>query len=140
MKALFDASALVAMISEEAQTAAALQALRDAEVRFTLDLAAAEIANALWRKQRAGLVPPGAVQAALSAALQSVDHVVATAPHAPAALDLALSVDHPVYDCLYAAAARALGATLVTGDARFARRLVEASASVSVRVLEGTPA
>lgn len=140
MKALFDASALVAMISEEAQTAAALQALRDAEVRFTLDLAAVEVANALWRKQRAGLVQRDAVGAALAAALQSIDEIVASAPHAPAGLDLALSLDHPVYDCLYAAAARALGATLVTGDARFARRLVDARASVSVRVLEGTPA
>lgn len=39
------------------------------------------------------------------------------------ALEIALELEHPVYDCLYIALAERIGATVVTADKRFLRAL-----------------
>jgi predicted nucleic acid-binding protein len=49
-----------------------------------------------------------------------------------AAFALALQINHPVYDCLYAVAARENSATLVTCDAKFAAKLDTAIYSVKL--------
>jgi predicted nucleic acid-binding protein len=49
-----------------------------------------------------------------------------------AAFALALEINHPVYDCLYAIAARENDATLITCDAKFAAKLDTAICSVKL--------
>ncbi len=49
--------------------------------------------------------------------------IIETSPYSAFALDLALQLNHSVYDCLYAVAARENNATLVTCDAKFAAKL-----------------
>lgn len=49
-----------------------------------------------------------------------VEHDDALERHA---LDIAIDLSHPVYDCLYVALALRTGRTLVTADARFLRAL-----------------
>lgn len=51
------------------------------------------------------------------------------------ALDLALELDHPVYDCIYLALAERTGRTLVTADARFARKAAATRYSDMVETL-----
>jgi|APTNR8051073442_1049403.scaffolds.fasta_scaffold03369_9 predicted nucleic acid-binding protein len=48
------------------------------------------------------------------------------------ALELALEINHSVYDCLYAVAAQKNGATLVTCDAKFAAKLNPANYQTQV--------
>ncbi len=52
------------------------------------------------------------------------------------ALDLALDLGHPVYDCLYLALAERTGRTLVTADGRFLRALRATPYATWVKPLE----
>lgn len=85
------------------------------------DLIAAELANLLWKKIGRSECDAGAAEAIL--ALWEVDRpqLVPSVLLAARALDLALALDHPVYDCLYLAAAVEYGATFATADRRLAR-------------------
>jgi predicted nucleic acid-binding protein len=86
------------------------------------ELIAAELANVLWKKVRRGEC--GAEEAGELLALFSVDapRLLETLPLAPRALELALRLGQPVYDCLYLAAAIENEASLATADAALARR------------------
>ena len=53
----------------------------------------------------------------------------------PEALILAGQLDHPVYDCLYVAAAVAVQAPFVTPDRKLHRKLSEAKATICRSVL-----
>ena len=68
------------------------------------DLVIAEFTNGIWKKIR----------------------------RAERALDLALALDHPVYDCLYLAAAIAHEASLVTADRTLARAARKVLAQVEI--------
>jgi predicted nucleic acid-binding protein len=58
-----------------------------------------------------------------------------TAPLAPRAVELALGLDHPVYDCFYLALAETEKAELVTADLRLEGRLRNKLWGASVRSL-----
>ena len=82
------------------------------------DCIVGEFANALFKKvRRAEIVA--------KQARQSVDIVttlinfVPTPALVPAALELSLSLDHPVHDCIFLTAAVQLEAPLVTADRKF---------------------
>lgn len=84
------------------------------------DLILAEVANLAWRKWRAREI--GREQALL--ALQMVGsfvEVAATALLAERAMEMALVLDHPAYDCFFLALAEELGTILITADARLAK-------------------
>ncbi len=80
---------------------------------------AAELANALWSKVRsAELTPseaPGLLERVLALNLEWADDGTL----AVAALHIAISLNHPVYDCVYLALAYQVGGILVTADTRF---------------------
>ena len=113
-----DASALVRII-EGAEAAAPLQeAVLKADLVLAPELMLTEVANALWRLQRAGQLEVDGLQRRLSRAVELVD-VIEPDRHLQAeALALACHLDHPVYDCLYLALARREAAVLVTADQR----------------------
>jgi len=54
---------------------------------------------------------------------------LSTPPLLTPAFALALEFNHPIYDCIYLAAALATGRTLVTADTRFAAKLPDAMRS-----------
>ena len=113
-----DASAVVRII-EGAEPAAPFQeALLQADLVLAPELMLTEVANALWRLQRAGQLEVDGLQRRLSRAVELVD-VIEPDRHLQAeALALACHLDHPVYDCLYLALARREAALLVTADKR----------------------
>ena len=90
-----------------------------------------EVANALWKAMRRGQFITGAFSEQLKSLPQLVT-MVAETPYMPRAFDLAKSLEHPVYDCVYLALAEALGQQLVTADTRFLRKL---DAHPALRVL-----
>jgi predicted nucleic acid-binding protein len=113
-----DASAVVRII-EGAEAAAPLQeAVLKADLVLAPELMLTEVANALWRLQRAGQLEVDGLQRRLIRAVELVD-VIEPDRHLQAeALALACHLDHPVYDCLYLALARREAAVLVTADQR----------------------
>jgi len=121
--ALFDASAIIPLLVDEEQTIPARAAWQASSQRMTIDLAGAEVANALWRKVKNNALSAETARAALSAFFAHSTRRLTTDADCAAALALAMRLDHPVYDCLYAIAAQREGARLVTADRRFADRL-----------------
>ena len=115
---VLDASAEVRII-EGAEAAAPFQeAVLKADLVLAPELMLTEVANALWRLQRAGQLEVDGLQRRLSRAAELVD-VIEPDRHLQAeALALACHLDHPVYDCLYLALARREAAVLVTADQR----------------------
>ncbi|MEA5474640.1 type II toxin-antitoxin system VapC family toxin [Synechococcus sp. CCY9201] len=115
---VLDASAVVRII-EGAEPAVRFQeAVLKADLVLAPELMLSEVANALWRLQRAGHLEADGLQERLSRAAELVD-VIEPDRHLQAeALALACHLDHPVYDCLYLALARREAAVLLTDDQR----------------------
>jgi len=88
------------------------------------DLLAIEMANLAWKKARRGEVSAEQASAICRSVPEVVGALLPSAPLLPAALDAALELGHPVYDCLYLAAAEVEEGELVTAD----RRLLGATA------------
>ena len=98
-----------------------------------------ECANIFWRKVRTQeLTGDEALdnmrllgEAPISIQPQSLDLDLA-------ALELAVALGHPVYDCLYLALTMRMNARLVTADRRF-QRVIESNSALSELLLEFEP-
>lgn len=112
-----DASVALKWVIEEPGSGAAADL--QGETLLAPDLWLIECANALWARVRKNLLS-AADAAALFARLEGAP--VRTMPsqlYVGEALQLAADLNHPVYDCLYLAAALREGAVVVTADQRF---------------------
>ena len=83
----------------------------------------AEVANALWVRQARGLLTVEEARLCLRELLAAPVEALPMADLVPVALDAAVALRHPAYDCCYLAAAKVHGCTLVTADGRLARRV-----------------
>jgi len=82
---------------------------------------AVELANVFWKKVRRGEMSADMVEEALGGFDQYFGRLISQRDILPRATDLALELDHPIYDCLYLACAELVHGGLVTAD----RRLIE---------------
>lgn len=85
------------------------------------DLVVAELGNALWkrlRRRECDLASAGSILALWKAERPPL---VPSSLLVERALSLAAELDHPVYDCLYVAAAVAFDASFATADRGLAR-------------------
>ena len=82
-------------------------------------LMASEVANALWRKARAGEIERADAAAAMGLLIDMPVRWNDDETVGADAVRLALALDHPVCDCVYLALAHRIGATMVTADRRF---------------------
>ncbi|BBK41064.1 hypothetical protein STVA_10840 [Allostella vacuolata] len=87
------------------------------------DLLFAEVANILWRKARLGQLAEAQLRMVPRHLAMAFDQVLPCAELAGDAVDLAMRLDHPAYDCFYLALALRLNAPLVSADDRLRRRL-----------------
>jgi len=116
--AVFDASVLVKLAIEEPHSGHAARLFGAVETAIAPDFASIECASALWKKRRYEGYDPTHLSEAFRL-LRLIDiAVVESAPLLDNALELALSLDHPVYDCIYLALAIQEDVPLVTADAR----------------------
>lgn len=115
-KLVLDASAVVRIIEGSASAAALQDAVLAADLVLAPELMLTEVANTLWRLQRAGQLEADSLQRRLSRAAELVDHIEPDRNLQPEALALATHLDHPVYDCLYLVLARREVATLLSAD------------------------
>ncbi len=95
----------------------------------------AEVANAIWKKQRRGEYARDADLATLPELFASLIQTIDESSMMARALQLAIDFDHAVYGCVYLAMAEALDSELITADVKFARTLAGTSAATRVRML-----
>ena len=107
-----------------AQAEELLDSCRRSEVRFLVpDLFWLELANALWKAVRKGVISPDNATSALSL-VHDLD--IATVPSlefVPHALELAMSLGRTVYDSLYVALAMHSKSVMITADEKLANAL-----------------
>ena len=109
-------------------------ALRDgAEALIAPDLIVAEVGSAVWKRARRKELSRGQAREAISLASGLLSQLHPIPPLAEHALELAIDLKHPIYDCFYLALALRENATLVTADARMSTAAKEAR--VKVRML-----
>jgi len=115
---VLDASAAVRLILGDPAAAAVAEQIREAAMVMAPELMLSEVANTLWKLQRADLLADLDPQQLLADARDLVDRVEPDRHLQAEALALACHHDHPVYDCLYLALARREAATLISLDRR----------------------
>ena len=115
---VLDASAVVRIIEGSSQAAAFTEAVASAELVLAPELMLTEVANTLWRLQRAGQLQAASLQMRLRRAADLVDHIEPDHTLQAEALALATHLDHPVYHCLYLVLARREVASLLSADQR----------------------
>jgi predicted nucleic acid-binding protein len=94
-----------------------------------------ECANIVWKKVRRGEMLRAAGDEALVLLSNGAIELIETRPLVEPALQLARELDHPVYDCLYLAAAAAVGGVAVTADRRLFDCTRETSAAARLQWL-----
>jgi len=121
---VLDASAAVRLIAGDPAAADLAALIREAPLVLAPELMLTELANTLWKLQRAEQLGGLETQQLLLDAHDLMDRVEPDRHLHAEALALACHLDHPVYDCLYLALARREAATLLTAD-RCLRQLAE---------------
>lgn len=114
-----DASVAAKWLLPEDGSDAARDLLAGTDALFVPEVAMVEVPGAVLRKMRAGLLDESEVRQCLalwSDLLRDLVRVIPTSMLLGDAIDIAISVLHPLIDCLYVAAAVQLGAGLVTAD------------------------
>ena len=97
---------------------------RAAAIRTTDDdlivpsLVYAEIGNAIWRAVIRGDVPVAEAHERLHVATAHYNRIVPLEALAERAIDLAVRLQHPIYDCFYMALAEREDCPLITADTR----------------------
>jgi predicted nucleic acid-binding protein len=90
------------------------------------DLLLLEVANVFRKKLADGLIQRDQATRGLTFISGQVDLVPGSPSLVAEALDLAIAIQHPVYDCLYLVLARRNDAKLATHDDHLRRRAVRA--------------
>ncbi|MDP2299057.1 MAG: type II toxin-antitoxin system VapC family toxin [Pseudolabrys sp.] len=94
----------------------------------------AEVGNAIWKAVRRGDLPRAESAMAIDLALSPFEQLTSVEELRVRALEIALELDHPIYDCFYLALAERERCPMVTAD----KRLLTAAKkfkSVEVRAL-----
>jgi predicted nucleic acid-binding protein len=116
MTTVVDASVAVKWVLPEADSdrAAAIRTTDDDLIAPSL--AYAEIGSAIWRAVFRGDVPAREAPENLQIAVAHYQRIVPLEEFAERAIELAISLRHPIYDCFYLALAERESAPLVTAD------------------------
>ena len=118
MSLIIDASVAVKWFVREDGHADALALLGSGEELQAPDLILGEVANTAWKKQRRGEITRDQAEAIAAALPHYFVRIWPSRDLATRALQLALDLDHPVYDGLYLACAEAADGTLISADQR----------------------
>lgn len=139
MKLIVDASVAVKWAIEEDGRDAARRLVSDEYELLAPDFALVEIGNILWKKVRRRELDHSQALKAGDEIGPTYDRLIPTAELTAQALGLALALDHPVYDCLYLAAAEHEEAALVTADKNLKNKVGNTRHAERVLLLGQTP-
>jgi predicted nucleic acid-binding protein len=115
---VLDASAALRLITQDPAAEDLAQQVEQMALVLAPELMLTEVANALWKLQRAGGLHSIDPQLLLADARDLVDQIEPDRTLQVEALALARHLNHPVYDCLYLALARREAAILLSTDQR----------------------
>ncbi len=134
MTLVVDASVAAKWVLPEAHSERA-NALRAAgEPVIAPDLVYAEIGNAVWKRAIRGEITVGIALEALATATGLFSKLVSIGSLAPHATELAIALEHPIYDCFYLALAEQERAPLITADKRLLAA-AKRTKNIAVRLL-----
>jgi predicted nucleic acid-binding protein len=123
---IVDASVAVKWVLPEADSERAAALRKPGDDLVAPSLVAAEIGNALWKSAMRGDIGKSEATAALPVALAHFALLVPVEELVTRAIELAINLRNPIYDCFYLALAERERASLVSADARLldaARRM-----------------
>lgn len=118
---IIDASVAIKWFVDEPDRPSARAWLDSDHQLVAPDFLRVEVANIAWKKTLRGEIAHAQASAILMALDEVFDWFEAANRHLRPAFELAATLRHPVYDCLYLACADALGSRVVTAD----RRLID---------------
>ena len=136
MSFVVDASVALKWFVPEVQSGAAKEFLHVQAELHAPDLLVVEIANAAWKKALRGEIERRQAASIAFAIHRGGPRLYPSELFIERALEIAMTLNHPVYDCLYLACAESLGATLVTADARLLGAVKGSPIATMVRPLD----
>lgn len=139
MSFVVDASVAVKWFVREPLRSEARRLLQGDATVYAPDLVLAEVANIGWKLVRRGELRRNQALAMLVSLPNAFSALLPLPLLHERGLEIALTVDHPVYDCLYLACAEFTEAVLVTADARFCAALRDGPYGQLVRHLSDIP-
>ena len=139
MSLIIDASVAVKWFVREDGHADALALLGSGEELQAPDLILGEVSDTAWKKHRRREITRDQAEAIAAALPHYFARIWPSRDLTARALQLALDLDHPVYNGLYLACAEAAGGTLVSADRRLIILAEKAGLSGRVQPL-GPPA
>lgn len=120
-----DASVATKWFFAESGHRAARALAREENVLIAPDLIVAEVCNTAWKKVARGEASVGQARELVIELPKVFRELVSCAALAPRALDLALELGHPAYDCFYVALAELADAQFATADGGLARKILK---------------
>ena len=118
---IIDASVAVKWFAQESLHEEALRLLDHVELLQAPDLIVAEVTNIAWKKRIRGEINFPQAEAIATAIRQYIPVLHSSTELNERALEIALALNHPVYDCLYIACAEKTDAILITADERLCK-------------------
>jgi len=109
--------------------------LRSGERLIAPDLILAEITNAAWKVVTFGAGAADVTLAMMRTIERTFDELVPSAVLKDLALEMAIALRHPAYNCFYLALAQVRGIQLVTADDQLLRHCTGTRMSVLVKPL-----
>ena len=116
MTLVVDASVAAKWVAFEPGSAAAIEVRRHDDHLIAPSFAIAEIGNALWKKVSRREMNRNEAVSAFRLAVSHYAEFVPFEDFGEAALELAIALRHPIYDCFYLALAERENAPLATAD------------------------
>lgn len=135
--AVIDASVCIKWFLKEPGSDSAIEILESGISLLAPDLLFAEFANVMWLKQRVGALTENQVDRALDelASYFGIFDIMPSYALMSAAISLARTLDHPVYDCIYLALAEGKNVPLMTADRRFHDVVRARRSGASIRLI-----
>ena len=135
MTYVVDASVAIKWFVREDLHDQALLLLDDVEALQAPDLIVSELTNIAWKKCIRSEIERAQAQVIATAIRQYIPTLHPSTELTERALEIALALNHPVYDCLYLACAEAVSGILITADKRLQRAVKNTPYDASVQHL-----
>ena len=127
MALIIDASVAFKWYVPEVDSQIALALLDRPDELVAPELILIEVINAMWARLRGQDEFRKSIIDASGALPRALDSLHPLADLLPRSLELAIMLDHALYDCIYLALAERMNSKLITADARFFRKVENSS-------------